>query len=391
MSDSASASRAQRSSALEERRKRLAEMRAQRERRTEDTAQVQASATANLEEYIDGLLQQPGAEGRQEVVETTSPPAAAPAAVAVTEASASATVDNVVAEPAPAPTPKRVETFSISTQTEESDFPEPSVAQDDPSEVPDPSERTAAEPSANETISEQVEKDPKLLSSEEVEKEVTSKPFSSFITSASKKVERVLGAPLLSDLLVDYIGETDGDTRGDAAQDSEKFVSSQQVYQCSKWTAGRDITDINWSPLHRDLLLSTYHKPMSANMTEPLSKGSAAVSSVSPNDTASSSLTPRSGELQSDGLALVWSLTMPNRPEHVFACGSPVTAGIFHPTEAPLVIGGCESGQVVVWDVRAGRLPVQKSALTSVAGASSKGHAQAICRMKVTEGGVSNA
>ena len=80
---------------------------------------------------------------------------------------------------------------------------------------------------------------------------------------------------------------------------------------------------------------------------------------------------------------------MPTRPEHIFTCGSPVTCGRFHPTEPTLILGGCESGQLVVWDTRAGRLPVQKSALTSVLGASSKGHVYPIGSMEVIEGGVS--
>lgn len=111
----------------------------------------------------------------------------------------------------------------------------------------------------------------------------------------------------------------------------------------------------------------------------------AAVRAVSPADTPSSSLIPQSSELRSDGLALVWNLALPDRPEHIFCCGSPVLTTAFHPTELPLVIGGCHSGQVVVWDVRAGRLPVQRSV-----GPAGGGHAHPICSMEVVESGVSN-
>jgi dynein intermediate chain, cytosolic len=229
---------------------------------------------------------------------------------------------------------------------------------------------------------------PKILTSEEVMKTVSSKPFSSFINTASKKVERVLGAPILSDLLVDYVG---GGASADAnksfveAKDitNSKYIQSQQTYECAKWTAQRDVTDIDWSPLHRELILTTYHLPSGRGQ-----RGETAVAAISAHDTLSSSVTPRSSELQSDGLALIWSLAMPHRPEHIFTCGSPVTSGRFHPTDPTLIIGGCESGQLVVWDIRSGRLPVQKSALSTVTGANAKGHTHPIASMEIIEGGV---
>jgi dynein intermediate chain, cytosolic len=89
-------------------------------------------------------------------------------------------------------------------------------------------------------------------------------------------------------------------------------------------------------------------------------------------------LAPRSGELESDGLCLAWNLSMPSRPEHILTCGSPVTSAKFHPMESPLVIGGCQSGQLVIWDIRAGRLPVQRS-----------GQGYPINAIQVVENGVS--
>jgi dynein intermediate chain len=127
----------------------------------------------------------------------------------------------------------------------------------------------------------------------------------------------------------------------------------------------------------------------SSAVSSSVGKGSTAVSAVSTKETLSASITPRDGDSHSDGLALIWNLTMPTRPEHIFTCGSPVTAGRFHPTEPTLVLGGCESGQLVIWDTRAGRLPVQKSSLASVVGASGRGHTHAICAMEMIEAGVS--
>lgn len=396
-----SASRAQRAAAMEEKRRRLEELKKRKSRRNEDTAKVKANASANLDNYIDDLLAQPGAS-------TPPPPpsnssgenkAATAAVVSESEGALQNSADNnVIAVPAPAPAVKRtVETFCSATQTEQDDFPEQADLEPEEEEEAEHEEK---QPGNDELIGTKQEgtaaapetmlNDPKLLSAQELEKEITSAPFSSFINTASKKVERLLGATELSDLLVDYIGETDDAAhRADNKDaDGSRFLSSRQVYECAKWTAGRDVTDMDWSPLHREFILSTYHMPSSATASYPLAKGSAAVSAIAPNDTLSSSLTPRSGELQSDGLALVWNTSMPTRPEHIFTCGSPVTAGRFHPSEPTLVMGGCESGQLVVWDVRAGRLPVQKSALTTVTGASSKGHTHPICSMEIIEGNV---
>jgi dynein intermediate chain len=390
---------------LEEKRKRLEELKARRNQRGADSAaaSTKVAASSNLDEYIDDLLKKPGPAG------TGVPPVATPAqgdapdlvaeSPDTQQQSQSAqatpqTTDNVIAEAAPpqAPPVKKVETFEISTQTEDDDFPEQPTSEQDDEPADDDKDADGEEVELQKGEDKDEEdhegEDPKVLSPEEVEKEIGSGPFSGFLNTAAKKVERMLGAPQMSDLLADYVGEMDGVKRHESkSSDGSKFLASRQVFESEKWTANRDVTDLHWSPLHRESMLSTYHMPMSASGSNQLAKGSAAVSAVAPGDTTSASLTPRTGELQSDGLAVVWSLAMPGRPEHIFTCGSPVLTGRFHPTESPLVLGGCESGQLVVWDIRAGRLPVQRSSLTTAAG--SKGHSHPICAMEVIEGGVS--
>jgi WD40 repeat protein len=393
-----SAARAQRATALEEKRRRLEDLKKRREVRSQDTARVHASATANLDEYIDGLLKEPdtGAVDSKDPLNVVKSSAEVDSEILRNGDSnpSPAAVDPIdtggepTATPVPVPVPKLVETFTVATQTDDYEYLAGEEAQEDDDRI----EHTdVVDKVATITLNDE-ERDPKLLTLPEIEKEVISQPFSSFINTASKKMERMLGTPLLSDLLVDFVGDNDAKSGSllDATKDSnDKFLQSHQIYECSNWTSGRDVTDMDWSPLHRELLLSTYHMCMSTNSIAP-NKGQTAISAVAPNDTLSSSLTPRSGELQSDGLALIWSLNMPNRPEHIVTCGSPVTAGRFHPGNATLVIGGCESGQIVVWDLRSGRLPVQKSALTTVTGAPTKGHTHPIGSMEVIEGGVSN-
>jgi dynein intermediate chain len=288
----------------------------------------------------------------------------------------------------------KVETFEMATQTLDDEFSSTGKYGEEedlqPQSAYDESqEQNLAETTNQTSATEDTMEEAKVLTAEEVEKELSSEAFSQFLNSTSRKVERVLGSDLLADLLVDYDGETDGTKRASTkVSDGSKYLSSRQIYECPKWTASRDVTDMDWSPLHRELMLCGYHMPSSASsLGQPA--GSSAVRVISPDDTPSDSLTPRSGELLSDGLALVWNLAMPSRPEHIFTCGSPVTTNRFHPTESPLIVGGCQSGQVVVWDVRAGRMPVQKSILTTTASGNSKGHTHPICAMEVIEGGVS--
>jgi dynein intermediate chain len=459
-----SATRAQRAAALEEKRRKLEELKKSRSRRSEDAQRVKVTTSANLDEYIDGLLMSTattmtpaaaaaastaeaastdGGKGSvPELVDETTRQESSLAAVASFGPSTSSLASNAGAEPAAGPPPPVtcfVETFSVATQTEEDDFPEPSPSpsSDDAAllDLDDAEDDKAAQNGGKDggqrgtTGSGRIESgsdgtevaafDPKLLSPDQVQKEVSTGTFSSFLNTASKKVERVLGTPLLADLMVELGADDAATTRapnlegGDHDSLFRRFVSSRIVLQCPRWTSRRDVTDLDWSPFHREMILTTHHSPTSRSMavsmfgTSPVVQPPAAATSPadgalalsSPASVLTSSLVPRRGELESAGLACVWSLAMPGRPEHVFTAGSPVTSGRFHPSDSSLIVGGLESGQLVVWDVRAGRLPVQKSALasTTVALSSSstpasssatKCHTYPLTGMEIIEGGV---
>ena len=375
--------KAKRSSALEEKRRRLEELKARRSQRTfgasgsDAASAVSASKSGNLDEYIDDLLN------------SASPAVpASPAQPVVAEASRSATtpmsatkqiskIDQMnqksvqfapplTAIVAPQSPIVNVETFAMSTQTEDEDFPMSLENSDDEGESLNKS--TEIQLSTEEERKEGIGDDgiePTSLTEEQVNLAISSPSFSNFFNSASKKVERLLGAPLLSELLVgDSIYYADKESKRDAAtstRDKENSLISAQVsFSFPKWTADRDITSLDWSPHHRgEIMLASYHMPSSAKS----SVGSTALSAIAPNGTKSASLMPRSKTEMTgaDGLTILWNLAMPSRPEHIFTCGSPVLHAKFHPTEGSLVVGACYSGQVVVWDVRSGRLPVQKS------------------------------
>lgn len=389
----ADAARAQRQKALADKKRRLEELKARRSQRgTQTTAREAATAKVeavkNLDAYIDGLLKSPAAPSAAAQTNAAQPVASSPAVVnggskvPSTPAKVEATVT-----PEPVLPVIKVETFEMGTQCNDDEFPPPSDHDQEEQEAEEADEQVQ---DSNQEImpqDEEVQEEAKTLTAEEVEKELASETFSSFLNIASKKVERVLNSAGLADLLVDYDGESNGAKRS-RTSDGSKFLASRQVYECPQWTANRDVTDMDWSPLHTELMLCGYHmSATSPSLGQP--KGSTAVKNVSPDDSPSASLAPRTGELMSDGLALVWNLAMPNRPEHIFTCGSPVTTVRFHPTESNLIIGGCQSGQVVVWDVRAGRMPVQKSSLVTTSSGNSKGHTHPICAMQIVEGGVS--
>lgn len=391
--------RVQRQKALADKKKRLEELKARRSQRGTQTgtareaAREKVDAVKNLDAYIDGLLKVPAAGAQAAAPPTqnnaTEPSSAAPTANGTAQQEHVApSEDQVVSVAAPVAPVIKTETFEAGTQTIDDEFPPPSdydEAEERQEEKEEQGLETSPElPKHAEAV---VEQEAKVLTAEEVEQELASDTFSSFLNIASKKVERVLNSAVLADLLVDYDGESNGQKRS-RHSDGSKFLASRQVYECPQWTQHRDVTDMDWSPLHTELMLCGYHmSSTSLSLGQP--KGSTAVKNVSPDDTPSDSLAPRRGELMSDGLALVWNLAMPNRPEHIFTCGSPVTTTRFHPTESPLIIGGCQSGQVVVWDVRAGRMPVQKSSLVTTSSGNSKGHTHPICAMQVVEGGVS--
>lgn len=79
------------------------------------------------------------------------------------------------------------------------------------------------------------------------------------------------------------------------------------------------------------------------------------------------------------GLVCVWSRDFYRRPEVKLFAPSAVSIAIFGNDERDTVIGGCENGQVVVWDLHGGKTsPVQRSSMTG------KGHKFPILSIHLT-------
>lgn len=69
----------------------------------------------------------------------------------------------------------------------------------------------------------------------------------------------------------------------------------------------------------------------------------------------------------SEGAAVVWNAQVGSgaSPEYHLSAHTGVTCGTFYRFGAHVVMGGAQSGQVVLWDLRAGAAPVSRTMLTA--------------------------
>lgn len=169
------------------------------------------------------------------------------------------------------------------------------------------------------------------MSAEQRDKIIASDEFLTFFDRASRLVERALSGP--SDILFDYVsgsGEEGRDALG-----SLKAVK-KKVFVDERWSQSRNVTAMDWSSYHPELLLVSYY-------TNP----------NIPHDP--------------DGVVLMWDLKFQkDTPDYIFNCQSAVMSVAFSKFHPSYIIGGTYSGQLVLWDLRSGkRTPVQRSPLTS--------------------------
>eukprot|EP00357_Protocruzia_adherens_P032167 CAMPEP_0115015212 /NCGR_PEP_ID=MMETSP0216-20121206/26607_1 /TAXON_ID=223996 /ORGANISM="Protocruzia adherens, Strain Boccale" /LENGTH=612 /DNA_ID=CAMNT_0002385235 /DNA_START=118 /DNA_END=1953 /DNA_ORIENTATION=+ len=179
----------------------------------------------------------------------------------------------------------------------------------------------------------------KELTEQEVKDTLDSADFHEFFSSTSRIIERALGQHF--DVMENFIcDEDDGDK---ATQSKEKLVC-QFKFNDDQQCPGRAITAIEWSPRHPELLLAAYNKKKAKK---------------------TSNLVELRDASDPHGMVCLWSTAMRNRPEYTFTSQSSVTAACFHTFQGNLVIGGTYSGQIVLWDLRARNIPVQRTALSS--------------------------
>lgn len=205
----------------------------------------------------------------------------------------------------------------------------------------------------------------KTLSEDDTKDILTSDDFRSFVQTTSRLVERTL-CQLNGDLDVfrDYTATGDAPLQTEGKLLTYRTSFDGQVEQSVK---GRPVMDIQCSPHYGELFLAAYgsartHLPGSGN---------------------NSGTGSGNGMEGSPGMVAVWSLGLPTRPEFVFMAPSPVLTARFHSEDPHLLVGGCYSGQLLLWDMRMKALPVQRSSM------SGKGHKHPIYGMTVTGAGPS--
>ncbi|WWD19801.1 hypothetical protein CI109_104265 [Kwoniella shandongensis] len=170
--------------------------------------------------------------------------------------------------------------------------------------------------------------------------------FSAFIEESSRIVQRALSDGY--DYIKDYTIGIDGAFDESEGQKVKLFCA----FSDERWTAGRSVTDLDWSPKFPELVAASYNKNPSA-VNDP------------------------------DGIVAVWNLHLLERPEFVFHSPSDVLSVTFSPYHPTLIFGGSYSGQVLLWDTRAKHLPVLKTPL------SATGHTYPIYGMRMV--GTQNA
>lgn len=167
----------------------------------------------------------------------------------------------------------------------------------------------------------------KELSAEEQKRIMSSDSFQRFFGNATRVVERALNQSIY-DITVDYSSDAQ-----DRNTSRGQGLSSRVVFQ-DKRVQNRAVTSLDWSHKYPELLLASY-----AAQDDPMS-------------------------LDPHGTVFVWNMHMPNRPEYVFTCNSAVLAAKFHPSQPHLILGACQSGQVVIWDTREKTTPVNRTNLS---------------------------
>jgi dynein intermediate chain len=200
----------------------------------------------------------------------------------------------------------------------------------------------AIQTSVVENTAKAVEEEQKVfLSDAEKSKILSSDGFIDFFLQKSKIIEKALDNREY-DFLTDYTKLDEGDGSGKV-----KSLQLFNTFYDRKWSQGRIVTDINWSYKFPELFLASYGQQN--------------------NNVVNNGV---------DGMVLIWNLHLKERPEFIFQSHSDVTSALFSPFHPNLIIGGCYSGQILMWDTRVKLHPVLKSSF-------SNGHYQPIYNMKI--------
>ncbi|CAB3237932.1 unnamed protein product [Arctia plantaginis] len=181
---------------------------------------------------------------------------------------------------------------------------------------------------------EEKEKKVRELSADEKQTIMLSSEFQRFMSRAGRVIERALAESV--DIYTDYTGGGDSENALDDKSDAR--LSLVRTFYDERWSRGRCVTCLDWSTVHPELMLASYHN-----------------SDDAPHDP--------------DGVCLVWNTKFKKTtPEDIFHCQSPVMSATFARFHPNLILGGTYSGQIVLWDNRVQkRTPIQRTPLSSLA------------------------
>lgn len=170
------------------------------------------------------------------------------------------------------------------------------------------------------------------LSDQQKKAIMASQDFLSFWDSATRIVEKAITEE--GDVAFPYSGTI----QGEGLDNADEMLRLQRVFEDERWTRHRSVTSFDVSQQYPELLLASYNNNEEA-----------------PNEP--------------EGVVLVWNKKFSkDTPEFIFHCQSPVMSACFARFQPNLILGGTYSGQVVVWDMKAGkRTPIQRSPLSATA------------------------
>lgn len=175
------------------------------------------------------------------------------------------------------------------------------------------------------------------MSEEECKQIEVREDYQQFIDKATKILERALYQNESSEIFIQYFPD-DGNDAIDSDQKRGNKLSLNRIFVDEKWSKNRCVTGFDWSAQYPELLLASYYTNEQA-----------------PSDP--------------DGTILVWNMKFKSTsPEYIFHCQSPIMSCCFAKFHPSLIVGGTYSGQIVLWDMRSNKkTPVQRSPLTAAA------------------------
>lgn len=162
--------------------------------------------------------------------------------------------------------------------------------------------------------------------------------FARFVAAVVPSVERAVHLNQRFDVLANFARSA---TDNNADRAANGGLRARAPFVDERWCRKRSVMALEWSRAQPALL---------------------AVAMTAPETATTGSV------IDPDGVVCVWSAgNLLERPEFVFTCSSQVTSIAFANFQPTVLIGGTYSGQVVLWDSRAGSAPVQR-ALVSATG-----------------------